>query len=80
MCCYLQGLVVILLLYDVFSNLYHSEVTDNVTIRIMIHVLEFGVALWFSCALWNIKKFVMVLDCLLHVNVIFGLGQMHCGY
>ncbi|XP_065885390.1 uncharacterized protein [Dysidea avara] len=52
----LQGLVVILLLYDVFSHLYHNEVTDNVTIRIMIHVLEFGVALWFSCALWNIKK------------------------
>lgn len=52
----LQGLVVILLLYDMFSHLYHSDVTDNVAIGITIRVLEFGVALWFSCALWNIKK------------------------
>ena len=41
-----------------FSHLYHSDVTDNVAIGITIRVLEFGVALWFSCALWNIKKLV----------------------
>ena len=49
----------ILLLYDMFSHLYHSDVTDNVAIGITIRVLEFGVALWFSCALWNIKKLVL---------------------
>lgn len=48
----------ILLLYDMFSHLYHNDVTDNVAIGISIRVLEFGVALWFSCALWNIKKLV----------------------
>ena len=52
--------MVILLLYDMFSGLYHNDVTSNNAIGISIRVLEFGVALWFSCALWNIKKLVLL--------------------